>query len=58
MSRQKRKYVTDRDAMVNFVTESDTEIDLGEGFPDSDDSDWEYKEERIANHQPAPTTNY
>ena len=45
MSGQKRKYVHDMNAIVDFMTESDGEIVLGEDFEDTDDSDWEYDEE-------------
>ena len=39
MSGQKRKYVSDMNVIVDFMAESDAEIDFGEDFDDSYDSD-------------------
>lgn len=44
----------DMNDIVNFMTESDGEIDLGEDFDDTDDSDWEYDEEEKRKVVPEP----
>ena len=45
--------------LVDFMTENDAEIDLGEGFADSDDS-WEYEVEKICctPDQPKPRPSH